>query len=147
MSGCLRAACLPPTTGRIIRHIEFLSPSRMRRSTSWRDLWHRWMQACQPGRTISSKYLHIKKKMSEPFWMEGVTRTEPPLSRACCVGPILYPPIVQCLFYGRLSTTVGWSQLTWFTPITCPWHLYVKRQWSVFGRRNSRWLVVSAFAN
>ena len=26
--------------------------------------------------------------------MEGLTRTEPPLSRDCCVGPALYPPIM-----------------------------------------------------
>ena len=38
----------------------------------------------------------------QTFWMEGLTRTEPPLSRGCCVGPALYPPIAQFLFYGRI---------------------------------------------
>ena len=28
--------------------------------------------------------------------------TEPSLSRACCVGPVLYPPIEQFLVYGRI---------------------------------------------
>ena len=36
--------------------------------------------------------------------MEGLTRTEPPLSRACCVGPVLYPPIAQFLFYGGIQS-------------------------------------------
>ena len=38
------------------------------------------------------------------FWMEGFTRAEPPLSRACCVGYALYPPIAQFLFYGIIQS-------------------------------------------
>ena len=48
--------------------------------------------------------LILKENLSEQqtFRMEGLTRTEPPLSRVCCIGPVLYPPISQFLFYGRI---------------------------------------------
>ena len=36
------------------------------------------------------------------FWLEGLARTETPLSRACCVGPVLYLPIAQFRVYGRI---------------------------------------------
>ena len=45
------------------------------------------------------------------FWMEGFTRTEPPLSRGCCVGPVPYPSIAQCLFYGRFRVECLTSSL------------------------------------
>ena len=36
------------------------------------------------------------------LWLEVLARTEPPLSRACCVGPVLYLPIAQSRVYGRI---------------------------------------------
>ena len=36
------------------------------------------------------------------FAVEVFTRTTPPLSRCCCVSPVLYPPIALFLFYARI---------------------------------------------
>ena len=38
------------------------------------------------------------------LWLEGLARTESPLSRACCVGSVLYLPIAQFRVYGRIWT-------------------------------------------
>ena len=42
------------------------------------------------------------KILSEYFWMMGLTRSEPPLSRACCVGPVLNPPFAQYPLYSTI---------------------------------------------
>ena len=42
------------------------------------------------------------------LWLEGLARTEPPLSRACCVGPVLYLPIGQFRVYGRIFLSPPW---------------------------------------
>ena len=44
----------------------------------------------------SDVFLFLKKiNLVRILWLEGLARTEPPLSRACCVGPVLYLPIAQ----------------------------------------------------
>ena len=56
--------------------------------------------AVKPSRSVKIALFFIN--LVRTLWMDGLTKSEPALSRACCAGPDLYRPIGKFQVIGRI---------------------------------------------